>query len=160
MRPSGRLRSLAVLELVNIPLWGFVLVSLFPASVANLAGFAAFAMLLAQGSAYWWLKLRQVRRRESFPAGLDGFASLRRWNPWWLAVVVAVCGGLTVAAPGAGTLPGLGLALFAVVEHVNYFHVQLSYDNRADLARLGRHGLRPAHLARDLRRWRRAWRAG
>ena len=52
--------------------------------------------------------------------------------------------------PGAGTWPGLGFALFAVLEHGSYFHVQLMYDNAGDLRYLRRHGLRRAHLARDL----------
>jgi hypothetical protein len=38
-----------------------------------------------------------------------------------------------------------------VFEHVNYFHVQLMYDTRADVRRLRASGLRRSHLAADLR---------
>jgi hypothetical protein len=49
--------------------------------------------------------------------------------------------------------PGLGLWLFALLEHVNYFHVQLSHQTRADLARLVRtRRLRRSHLSRDMAR--------
>lgn len=49
-----RLKNLATLELVNIPLWMVAWCG---------AGFAAFALLLVQGSAYWMLKIRQLRAR-------------------------------------------------------------------------------------------------
>jgi len=43
--------------------------------------------------------------------------------------------------------------LFAVAEYVNYFHLQLGYQNAADLRRPGRRGrLVPAHLGRELAR--------
>ena len=53
--------------------------------------------------------------------------------------------------PGADTVPGLAFAVFAVLEYVNYFHVQLMYDTSADLRHLLTRGFRRAHLARDLR---------
>ncbi|MET7638980.1 hypothetical protein [Streptomyces sp. NPDC005438] len=59
-------------------------------------------------------------------------------------------GWAVLEEPGAGSVAGLCFALFAVLEHVNYFHVQLMYDNPADLRALCRNGLRRAHLARDL----------
>ena len=47
------------------------------------------------------------------------------------------------------------LVAFAGLEHVNYFHVQLMHDTRADWAYLLRHRrLRRAPLADDLRRTR------
>ena len=48
---------------------------------------------------------------------------------------------------------GAGLAAFAVLEQINSFHVQLGHDNRYDLQRLLRSGLRRAKLARDLDAW-------
>ena len=43
------------------------------------------------------------------------------------------------------------LALFAGLEHINYYHRQLMYDNAQDLQWLLRHRrLRRAHLAEDL----------
>ncbi|PDP88736.1 hypothetical protein CQJ94_03045 [Glycomyces fuscus] len=150
------LRNLAVLELVNIPLFAVVLFLLLgvPASPANLVGSALFALLLAEGSAYWWVKVRQLRTRARRPAGMALFRALGRANVLlFLAGGAVVAAALVGGAPWAGVWPGLGLWLFALLEHVNYFHVQLSHQTRADLARLVRtRRLHRSHLARDLAR--------
>lgn len=147
-----RLQTLALLELANIVLFGAVVfgVAGAPASGWNLAGFAAFAALLVQGSAYWLAKLRQLRSGAPRPAGLGVFAILRVVNPVVLAGIVLLTGYASVTDPGS--LVGLFFAVFAVAEYVNYFRVQLMYDNRADLRRLLRSGLQRAQLARDLSR--------
>ncbi|MEU6247818.1 hypothetical protein [Glycomyces sp. NPDC047010] len=148
-----RLRSLAALELVNIPLQAFVWFGLLglPASAANLTGFAAFALLLVQGAAYWAAKLRQIDAGGPLP-GAVVFAAALRANPAVLVAAVLFTGWSAVADPGRSAFLGLGFALFAVLEHVNYFHVQLMYDNRADLRRLAAHGPARSHLSRDLAR--------
>jgi hypothetical protein len=148
----GRMSRLAWLELINIPLWAGVLFGLadFPPTRANLAGFAVFALLLVQGGVYWLLKVRQLRRREPAPAGLGVFRFLRLANVPVLLVALGVSSYATVTSPGRGSLLGLGLALFAVLEYLNYFLIQLMHDSRADLKRLFTVGLRRSHLARDL----------
>jgi hypothetical protein len=150
------LRNLAVLELVNIPLFAVVLFLLLgvPASPANLVGFALLALLLVEGSAYWWAKVRQLRTRARRPAGMALFRVLRRANLLlFLAGGAVVAAALAGDAPWTGVWPGLGLWLFAVLEHVNYFHVQLSHQTRADLARLVRtRRLHRSHLSRDMAR--------
>jgi hypothetical protein len=150
------LRNLAVLELVNIPLFAAVLFLLLgvPASPANLVGFALFALLLAEGGAYWWVKVRQLRARARCPAGTALFRALRRANiALLLAGGAVVAAALVADAPWTRVWPGLGLWLFALLEHVNYFHVQLSHQTRADLARLVRtRRLRRSHLSRDMAR--------
>lgn len=153
-----RLRSLALLELFNIPFQAAVWFGALglPPSPANLAGFAAFALLLAQGAAYWTAKLRQLASGAPDLPGAGAFAFCSRANPPVLLAVVLFTGWSAFEAPGAATFPGLGFALFAVLEQVNYFHTQLSYDNAAELRRLAANGLRRAHLAVDLERHRAA----
>nr|WP_218902858.1 hypothetical protein [Streptomonospora nanhaiensis] len=142
--------------MVNIPLFAVVLFGVLglPPTPANAAGFALFSVLLLEGSAYWWAKAAQVRSRASHPAGLPLFRLLRAANPVLLAAGgVVVAWQLTGGVPWTHTWPGAGLAVFALLEHVNYFHVQLSHQNRADLARLWRtRRLHRSHLARDLAR--------
>ncbi|SDK55375.1 hypothetical protein SAMN05216298_0521 [Glycomyces sambucus] len=152
----ARLRSLASLELLNIPLQAFIWFGLLglPANPANLAGFAAFALLLLEGAAYWTAKRRQIDTGAADLPWTPLFAFALRANPVVLAAAVLFTGWSAVADPGAGSFPGLGFALFAALEHVNYFHVQLMYDNPADLRRLSRHGLVRSHLSRDLSRRR------
>ncbi|MER5419055.1 hypothetical protein [Streptosporangium roseum] len=147
-----RLRSLVWLELLNIPLQAVVWFGVvgFPVTVGNGVGFALFALLLLEGAGYWSAKLRQIATRNRSLPGTGAFVVARRGN-----VVVLVAGLLfivwaVVTDPGAGSWPGLGFGLFAVLEHVNYFHVQLMYDTAEDLRYLRSRGLRRAHLARDL----------
>ncbi|MET7419947.1 hypothetical protein [Dactylosporangium sp. NPDC005555] len=151
---TRRLRSLATLELVNVPLQAGVWFGLIglPATAANLAGFALFALLLVEGAGYWMAKLRQLRGPVRDLPAWRVFRAARVANPLVLAAGLAVTGHAVIADPGRGTWPGLGFAAFAVLEHVNYFHVQLMHDTSADLRRLRSVGLRRSHLARDLRR--------
>ncbi|WP_211215857.1 hypothetical protein [Catelliglobosispora koreensis] len=144
-----RMKNLAILELVNIPLWMVAWFGIldFPATTANAAGFAAFALLLVQGSAYWMLKIRQLRARLARLPFIGVFRVLRIANIPLLLTALAVS---LLGEPGRGSYLGVGLALFAVLEHINYFHVQLMHDTRADLRRLFSTGLRRSHLARDL----------
>lgn len=154
LRLRRRLRSLAALELLNIPLqaWIWFGVIGFPATGANLTGFGLVALLLVQGAGYWWAKLRQLRERWALPPGLGFFAFARSVNPPVLGAGLAFAAWSAANEPGAGSLPGLGFALFAVLEHVNYYRTQLMYDTAADLRRLLTRGLRKASLARDLAR--------
>ena len=149
-----RMRNLAALELVNIPLWAVVFFGVFdfPLTAANLTGFGAFALLLLEGSGYWILKIRQLRSRASQLPGVKVFRVLRLVNVALLAAALAVVIAATVSSPGGNSLPGLFLALFGVAEHINYFHVQLMHDTKADLRRLVTVGLRRSQLARDLQR--------
>lgn len=84
------------------------------------------------------------------------FRLLRAANPALPTAGAVVAGsGLGSDAPWTHAWPGAALWLFAVLEQVNYFHVQLSHGTRADVARLRRsRRLRPSHLARDLARER------
>ncbi|MFD8561244.1 hypothetical protein ACWDOR_39525 [Streptosporangium canum] len=147
-----RLRSLVWLESLNIPLQAVVWFGVvgFPVTAGNSVGFALFALLLLEGAEYWSAKLRQITTRNRFLPGAGAFLVARRGN-----VAVLVAGLLFITwtvmnDPGAGSWPGLGFGLFAVLEHVNYFHVQLMYDTAEDLRYLRSRGLRRAHLARDL----------
>ncbi|GIH03002.1 hypothetical protein Rhe02_10690 [Rhizocola hellebori] len=152
MRIFRRIRNLAILELVNIPLWALVWFGVvgLPATAANLVGFAAFALLLVQGGVYWLLKLAQLRARRRSLAGAEVFRMLRIANVPLLAAALAFTGYAVVAEPGRGSWLGAGLAALAVLEHVNYFHIQLMHDTLADMRRFGTRGLRRSHLARDL----------
>ncbi|GIG68044.1 hypothetical protein [Phytomonospora endophytica] len=153
-----RLRSLAALELLNIPLqaWVWFTVAGFPATAANLTGFALVALLLVQGAAYWTAKGRRLATgRTGLPAA-RAFAVARVANPVLLTASTGFTLWAAVSAPGRGSLPGLAFALFAWLEQINYFHVQLMYDNAADLRRFRAHGFRRGPLARNLARERRS----
>ncbi|MFI6506304.1 hypothetical protein ACIBCT_01745 [Streptosporangium sp. NPDC050855] len=151
-RIQRRLRSLACLEVLNVPLQAVIWFGVFglPVTAGNIAGFVLFALLLLEGAGYWSAKSRQIATRNRFLPGRGAFKILRRGNVAVLAVGLLFVVGTVVTDPGIGSWPGLGFGLFAVLEHVNYFHVQLMYDTAEDLRHLRSHGLRHAHLARDL----------
>jgi hypothetical protein len=147
-----RLRSLAGLELFNVPLQAAVWFGVvgLPMTAANVVGFALFAVLLVVGAGYWLAKLRQISGPGASLPGAGVFVVARIAIALLLAVGVLALVGWMVAVPGTGSWPGLGFGLFAVLEYVNYFHVQLMYDTAEDVRYLRSHGLRRAHLARDL----------
>lgn len=149
-----RLRSLGTMELLNIPLQAAIWFGFLPlpASRANLTGFVAVSILLVQGAGYWFAKRRQLVSGSPTLPGAVGFGLLRSVNPVLLLAVLGITGYRTVTTPGITSIPGLCFALFAVLEYINYFHVQLMHDTRADWKRLARTGLRRSHLARDLDR--------
>ena len=74
------------------------------------------------------------------------FAVLRRLNPVLLAVALPVLVAALVDGPADEAVAGLAFWLLAVLEHINYFHTQLMYDNAADLRRLRTSGPQRAHL--------------
>lgn len=143
---------MAWLELLNVPLQAVVWFGVIglPLTMANVVGFALFVLLLLEGAWYWTAKVRQIAAPGSCLRGAGALALARVGNVAVLVAGLLLIGWAAVAEPGAGSWPGLGFALFAVLEHVNYFHVQLMYDTTADLRYLRAHGLRRAHLARDL----------
>ncbi|WP_314612913.1 hypothetical protein [Streptomyces stackebrandtii] len=127
-----------------------------PTTAANLFGFALVTLLLLEGAAYWTVKLRALSAGSG--AALPGaavFAAARVVNLVLLGLGVPLTALAVVDAPGTGSIPGLLFALFAVLEHVNYFHTQLMYDTPEDRRSRRRNGRRRAHLARDLERARR-----
>jgi len=112
--------------------------------------------LLWQGAAYWFAKLRAVRARERLAPGLLAvYAALQRAN--WALLALAPLAWVGAALLGApprldlGGVVGILLYLLAVLEQINYYHWQLMYDNRADLAYLREHRrLKRGAIAREL----------
>ncbi|MEU1692047.1 multidrug transporter [Streptomyces hirsutus] len=151
---ATRLRTLAVLELANIFLIGWVVfVSLdAPATAANTAGYLLVTWHLVIGSGYWAVKLRQLRDALPRPPLIAVFRRLRPVCAAGLAVGLVVIVAAVAGQPGAAWVPGLALYGLALAEYVNYFHRQLMHDTRADWHRLlHSRRLRRSHLSEDLR---------
>ncbi|MGG7463854.1 hypothetical protein [Plantibacter sp. YIM 135347] len=150
-----RFTSLASGELACCVLFPLVFfgVAGLPLTAANVVGGSTLVILLLQGAAYWLVKRRSIRRALAARVW-TAFRALRIINP-----VVLLGSGLVIAMqlthPFQDWLLGLACWVLAVLEHVNYFHWQLSYDNRRDLAWLREHGIKRSALSRDLTRtWR------
>ncbi|MBC7769719.1 MAG: hypothetical protein H7124_13140 [Phycisphaerales bacterium] len=146
--------------LVPLLVFGLVVSSGGAVSLALIIGAAANAVLLSVGALYWRASLRRLQ---------GDLAAFQFWIPLiaraqviaaGLTLAVLVATGAEVIGAGGGWPPSLigavGLSALAVLEYLNYYHVQLQhFDNAADLKRLlSGQGFRRAHMARDIAAWR------
>jgi hypothetical protein len=131
----------------------------------TVVGLLACSLVLAEGALYWWARYDELVRRDRrlLQWAIPALDRAQRLN---VAVLSAagLCGALwflTGGSTGLDAAIGAGFLALAVLEHVNYFHVQLMHDTRTDLRRLWRaKRLRRSHLARALERYRFAGTAG
>lgn len=140
---SGELVSLIMFIPVSFGLnYGFpnlMLYSLF----SFWTSFILLEFIFLQGTIYWREKLKRLRNNDTrttsiklirqlilfkrinkiiIGAGIVAFAiDFIRWNS---------------ALPSAGLLLTLGIYVFALLEFINYYYIQLSYDNKADIRNL------------------------
>jgi hypothetical protein len=158
-RVQSRLTYLWRLELIGIAVWS-ILVWLWwdraRLSAATLVGLGLVVLLLTQGSFYWYVKLRAIRRRPLLSDRV--FILLFRLFRATDEIMLVASGlvGLAWIAGRLGSLGpdltiGIGLWTLAVLEYVNYFHWQLLYDSLAEIRWvLGNRRLKVSSLARDL----------
>ena len=147
-------------NMVAIPVLAFGLTK-GQISWISLVPLAATVLLLGIGTAYWWMKVRQLRRDDA-----NHEAVLRWLSRLQLPSLLLTLAGVLSAALGRA-IPELSVGLadritaavcaaLAVLEYVNYYHRQLQhFDNKADFRRLlAGKGFRPSWMARDLAAWR------
>lgn len=148
---------MTVLELFNVIFLPCVFYGILglPLSVANISGTTMAMLLLVQGGIYWRLKRSQIIAMATHLPGVALYSRLKYANWWLLALAgIPVSSGLTKEID-SHVLPGFLFWLLALAEQVNYFYVQLMYDNANDARWLARRGFKRAHLSRDIARWRR-----
>lgn len=117
------------------------------------------SFILLQGVAWWRWKLRLLRaeQRSMPPRVLAGYRRLRQLN-WWLialypAVLLMVWAITRHPPPTADVWLGLLFLGGSVLEQINYYYVQLMYDNPYDWAELRRQRrLRTGSIAKALSR--------
>lgn len=161
-RITTRLRRLRDWEEAAVLLMPAIAVYVWP-EIDSYEGFLIRAtplvmvsLILAQGTLYWHLKLQSMRNRVALPIWFcDVFRHIKvaaKMGLMFSGVLILATYGL---GDGSGTdlAWGLGLLTFAILEYVNYFHVQLMHDSFADWRYLARHRqLREAPLRTDLQR--------
>jgi hypothetical protein len=163
-RLQKRLASLRTLEWLNIA-WLAVLVLWWaPAwqhapvlgTWQRTVAFLPVAGLLATGGWYWHRKLQQLRDGRPLEDAVPVLQRVGRQARRLMTVLTVGMGASWATATGstADRAWATVLILFAWLEYVNYFHVQLMHDTRSDLARLRRtRRLRRSWLAQDLAAW-------
>lgn len=123
----------------------------------GLSALFSVSYLLLQGALYWQMKHRALSASAPLPRYFD-----RLFSGFKVSNVVLFCavalGFITQLASAGWNIQlawPLGIFLFAVLEHINYYHYQLMYDTSA-LVRyvLRNRRLRKAALGVDLGRCR------
>jgi hypothetical protein len=155
-----RLRYLWTFELLNalvvFPLLYYVISLQYRLGWFSLAALLVVCMLLVVGAAYWFLKSRALdgSRLLYQPGTRRFFRGCKRVFGFVVLALVGLFGLRAFGQSGAALaelVTGGGLTLMALLEYINYYHVQLSYDNRADLRYLLTHRrLKRAVMVRDL----------
>lgn len=123
--------------------------------------FFLLEFLLVQGAVYWYAKAKRLKRDHTFRTPIHvvrRLQTLEKVNIGLIIVALSMFGvDFLMLYP---SLPVAGLALagfiyvFAILEFINYFHVQLSYDNKADIQNLLRSKrLKPSSIRKDFRRF-------
>ncbi|RPH32680.1 MAG: hypothetical protein EHM93_08145 [Bacteroidales bacterium] len=132
----SRLKQLYLLEFCNIFLLPFVF-WLFGQPHNHVLGqntivaMALNGVLLLEGSYLWFRISRKLRFKEQFDFGRT-FKMLKILNFGLLALTIIIF----IVNPFQGAYDKIGTTLFlllAVLEHINYFEIQLMYDNSNDL---------------------------
>lgn len=99
------------------------------------SSFLLLEFILLQGSIYWFVKWK--RNTSVAPITLvQRLRGSKKWNLGMITVIpcafVADCMIWHPAFPLGLVIAGF-IYVFAILEYINYFHIQLSYDNRSDI---------------------------
>jgi hypothetical protein len=130
-------------------------------SVALVLSCLACSFLLVIGTIVLRMMLRKAHGESA--AGKDRIPMLlwMRWPAIALCAAAAIALGVDCITKtpqlSAQFLAPAVLLVLAVLEYINYYHIQLQhFDHAPDWKRLisGR-GFRPSHLAREIERWKR-----
>ena len=131
--------------------------SLIAASVLTLA-LVACCSLLWVGASYWravWVMLAPGE------TSMDATLSMaQRWKPFCLAATIlslsVSIANIQSTGASRSAIVALGFSVLAVLEYINYYHVQLqNFDHGPTFRRfLARRTFPPAHLAKDLKAFR------
>lgn len=113
-----------------------------------------------QGSIYWYTKWKRLKVENTIKTSIETikrYKSLKKLNIILIIIsIFAFAFDFFIWYPSL-PLVSLGIAgfiyIFAVLEYINYFHLQLSYDNLSDVKYLLRtKRLKKSCLSRDFGR--------
>lgn len=150
-------------NVVLIPLIAWFLITVVAKgqiTIAVIAAMLATSFLLVVGTFAWKMVVD----------GLEGNStSEEQWTPWldlarWPAMLLTILALIATVVEAISTLPRFSasligaslLCLLAILEFVNYYHVQLQhFDHAEDFQRLlSGKGFRQSHLSKSIRDYR------
>ena len=122
--------------------------------------FFLLEFLLVQGSIYWYSKWRRLESENTSVTPIQMVQRLKKVQKWNIGLmIVPPFVFVTDFLQWYPSLPIGGLSIsgfiyiFAILEYINYFHIQLSYDNSSDIKYLLKSKrLKQACLSKDFER--------
>ena len=122
--------------------------------------FFLLEFLLVQGSVYWHTKWKRLKKENISVTPIrlvKRLKNLKKWNIGLMIVLPFMFGFDFFKWHPSLPLGGLYLSgfiyIFAILEYINYFHIQLSYDNLSDIKYLMKSKrLKQACLSKDFER--------
>ncbi|MFJ8248164.1 general stress protein [Peribacillus asahii] len=122
--------------------------------------FLFLEFLLLQGTIYWYKKLKRLRSENTSITPIRTVRQLQRFKKLnMVLIIVSIIVFVFDFVKWYPSLPVAGLSIagfvyiFAVLEYVNYFFVQLSYDNISDIKYLLKtKKLKQACISKDFKR--------
>ncbi|MGM0777140.1 MAG: general stress protein [Bacillota bacterium] len=123
------------------------------------SSFLLLEFILLQGSIYWFVKWKRLKRENTSVAPFTLVQRLRVSKKWNLGLITVIPGAFVAdcmiwhpAFPLGLVIAGF-IYVFAILEYINYFHIQLSYDNRSDINSLKQtKRFKQACLSKDFKR--------
>jgi len=127
-----------------------------------------FELLLIQGASYWyskWSRLKKEGTSITPVSVVQRLKSCRVINLSLIALTTCMFGIDWIRFQSEIPVSGLQIALLlyvcAILEYINYFHIQLMYDNRSDVQYLIRNKrLKRSALSKDIQRLRKVVEVG
>jgi len=121
--------------------------------------FCLLEFLLLQGTMYWYSKLQVVKKSHSAVTLSKIVILLRKLKNWNIVLIIVTPVAFIIdllkwdPLPSGGGYVTVFIYIFAILEYINYFHIQLSYDNASDVKNLlTLKRLKKASLSKDFER--------
>ncbi|WP_397538486.1 general stress protein [Rummeliibacillus pycnus] len=118
--------------------------------------FIFFELLLFQGAYYWYVRWKRIRTENKVNTPFKIvriFKLFKTLNT--ILLLVTILGFVVDYIKWNNLSPISGFFyIFAILEYINYFYIQLSYDNRIDIEYLLKNKrLKKSPISKDLGKW-------
>ncbi|UII56606.1 general stress protein [Cytobacillus spongiae] len=104
------------------------------------SSFFLLEFILVQGTLYWYSKWKRLKKGKDARAPMHVLKRLKAVEKLNIALILFSPIGMMIDIlykypdlPVNGLVLTAGIYLFGILEYINYFHIQLSYDQRTDL---------------------------
>lgn len=122
--------------------------------------FFLLEFLLVQGSMYWYSKWKRLKSENISVTPIRMVQRLKKVKKWNIGLMIVPFFMFVIdllqwypSLPIVGLLISGFIYIFAILEYINYFHIQLSYDNLSDIKYLLKSKrLKQACLSKDFER--------